>query len=122
MRAAGGLPAPAGHLHLTGGGADEDDALQLLDELGASQEDQPSGGGAEGRLPLVFQALGRDKVTVRVQPNRPLSLAMEKFSNYAAGAGWGTVSKFMFDGERLRGEDTPADLDMEADEVIDVYM
>jgi hypothetical protein len=73
-------------------------------------------------LPLVFQAQGHDKVTVRVQRGQPLSHAMDTFTKYAAQQGWGKVTKFMFDGEKLDGNDTPEDLEMEADEVIDVYL
>lgn len=118
------LPRPPG-LDLTGADDPEDPAL-LLETLGASQPDPAAAAAAAGgegdRLPLVFQAQGHDKVTVRVQPHQPLSHGMDIFTKYATDKGWGRVVKFMFDGEKLSGEDTPEDLGIEAEEVIDVYL
>jgi hypothetical protein len=93
----------------------------LLEELAASQPDAAGSSGVH-KVPLVFQAQGHDKVTVRVQPSQPLSRAMEAFSSYAAEQGWGRAVKFMFDGEKLSGEDSAQDLDMEAEDVVDVYL
>jgi hypothetical protein len=71
----------------------------------------------------VFQAQGHDrKVTVMVQRNAPISQGMERFAKHAAEQGWGRVEKYMFDGERIPGDDTPEDLGMEEDDVIDVYL
>lgn len=120
-------PFPAGRMGPTGGA---EDPASLLDELTASQPDPASApaaepaaaGGNDGKLPLVFQAQGHDKVTVRVQRSQPLSHAMDTFTKYAAQHGWGRVTKFMFDGDKLNGVETPEDLGMDADEVIDVYL
>jgi hypothetical protein len=109
-----------------------EDPNSLLDDLEASQPDPaaaaraPAAGGAAAddadKLPLVFQAQGHDKITIRVQRNQPLSQAMEICRKYAAEEGWGRVSKFAFDGEVVNGTDTAEDLDMEADDVVDVYV
>lgn len=123
-----GGPSPAGRVDLTG-----EDPNSLFDDLVASQPDPtaaaahaPAAGGAAAddadKLPLVFQAQGQDKITIRVQRNQPLSHAMDICRKYAADKGWGRVSKFMFDGENMSGGDTPEDLDMDADDVIDVYL
>lgn len=132
------LPADAAPFQVPRGGLANggEDPNSLLDDLVASQPEPaaaartPAGGGsaaagaadAEGKLPLVFQAQGHDKVTVMVQRDQPLSEAMEKVTKYAAENGWGRVSKFVFDDEKLSGQDTPEDLGMEEDEVIDVYL
>jgi hypothetical protein len=119
---------PAGRVDLTG-----EDPTSLLDDLEASQPDPaaaalhaPATGGAAAddadKLPLVFQAQGHDKITIRVQRNQPLSQALEICRKYATDQGWGRVSKFAFDGENLNGSDTAEDLDMEADDVVDVYV
>jgi hypothetical protein len=105
-----------------------DDPSLLLEELGGSQLDAeglgggPAVGPEEPKLELVFQAQGRDDVTVRVTRTQPLQHAMDKFSAYAEEQGWGRVLRFMFDGEALAGGDTPEDLDLDGGEKVDVYL
>lgn len=106
----------------------DEDSLLLLEELGGSQLDAeglaggPQGGAEEPKLELVFQAQGRDDVTVRVTRTQPLRQAMDKFSAYAEEQGWGRVLKFMFDGDQLNGDDTPEDYDLDGGEKVDVYL
>jgi hypothetical protein len=115
---------------------DPHDIDSILEDAGAGaqQPQQPGaaaaaagggGGNADegGKLALKFKTQGCDDVTVNVRPGEPLAAALDKFRAYAAAQGWGTVQKFVSpDGDRLTGEETAADLDLDNDDIIEYHL
>jgi hypothetical protein len=113
------------------------DIDSILEDVGAGPQQQQQAGTAAaaaacggagdaddgGKLALKFKTQGCEDVTVFVRPGEPLAAALDKFRAYAAKQGWGTVQKFVSpDGDRLTGEETAADLDLENDDIIEYHL
>jgi len=75
----------------------------------------------DGRIELKIQSSDRKNVEfLRVRPNDRFEVMMTK---YAEKLGVKLESiRFMFDGEKLNGFDTPEDLDLEGGECIDAHL
>ncbi len=59
---------------------------------------------------------------MRIGVSQPLSRLFEKYQQAGQAAGWlppGTAVIFKFDGDRLKGTETPTSLDLEEGDVID---
>ncbi len=70
-------------------------------------------------LKVRSQARG-SQVVISIRPEEPMSVLMQKYADAASL----DISKlvFRFDGDNLEDDDTPASLDLEGGECIDVYI
>lgn len=111
----------------------EDLTFDIDDVVGSDdlETGQPAAGGAapgggdadEGRVALKFKTQGNEDVTVRVRACEPLAKAMASFREYVVQQGWGAVDKFLSpDGEKLSGEETAQELELEDGDIIEVYL
>jgi hypothetical protein len=116
---------------------DIDSILQAAGAAGGEQQQQhngasaAAGAGAAGqgdadvgtKLALTFRTQGCDDVTVRVKPGETLAAALDRFRGYVQQQGWGTVQKFLSpDGDKLSGEETAVELDLEDGDTIEYYL
>lgn len=86
------------------------------DEDDESDDDSP--GGERVRLKLRFEDKHKKEKTYTIGMNDPLSKIIDAFSDFMEMDA--DSLRFDFDGDILEGDQTPADLDMEDDDLIDV--
>ncbi len=80
------------------------------------------GGGDDGKLLINVQLAGGHTIKVRLAPGEPCSRVAEAVASYAAAHKLMAPDqrvKLEFDGEILRGGETPAQLGMEDDDAVD---
>ena len=99
----------------------DDDSEDMSLPAAAAAADGANGAPAdEGKLSLNFKTQGCEDVTVLVVPHEPLQAALDKFRQYVRTQGWGSVSRFEFDGDKLTGEESAQDLGLDTDDIIEV--
>lgn len=80
----------------------------------------------EVKLPLVVQCFINNAVvtnTLQMAASKPLQRLFDTWQRFAVGQEWVTPATnltFRFDGDVLKGDETPEELDLEGEEVIDV--
>uniref|UniRef100_A0A7E4VHP8 Small ubiquitin-related modifier n=1 Tax=Panagrellus redivivus TaxID=6233 RepID=A0A7E4VHP8_PANRE len=80
-----------------------------------------AGGDAQGQDYIKLKVVGQDANEVHFRVKYGTSMAKLKKS-YAERTGVNIASlRFLFDGRRIGDEDTPKTLEMEEDDVIEVY-
>uniref|UniRef100_A0A914PAH8 Small ubiquitin-related modifier n=1 Tax=Panagrolaimus davidi TaxID=227884 RepID=A0A914PAH8_9BILA len=85
------------------------------------QQPAPSGDGAQPQDYIKLKVVGQDSNEVHFRVKYGTSMAKLKKS-YAERTGVNINSlRFLFDGRRIGDEDTPKTLEMEEDDVIEVY-
>ncbi len=74
---------------------------------------------------VLLKLRTRDQDTkMRIEPSKPFGKLFESFKRHAVQKGWadeGAKFTYIFDGDVLKEDDTPADLDVEDDTVIEVH-
>jgi small ubiquitin-related modifier len=86
------------------------------------QQPAPSGDGAQPQDYIKLKVVGQDSNEVHFRVKYGTSMAKLKKS-YAERTGVNINSlRFLFDGRRIGDEDTPKTLEMEEDDVIEVYL
>jgi hypothetical protein len=90
----------------------------------AAAGDDVSGGAAAEGVELVFRC-SSGSLKLQVPKEGPLGPAMEQFTAQAVQQGWlaaGKAAKFKFDGDRVTEEQTPSELDVDDEDIIDVVL
>jgi len=75
----------------------------------------------DDQIELKVRSQARNsQVVVSIRPEEPMSILMQKYADAASL----DITKlvFRFDGDNLEDDDTPASLDLEGGECIDVYI
>lgn len=76
----------------------------------------------EQKVQLVVQCKDHKK-TMQMSTSKPLQRLFDAWKKFAEEEGWieaDTKLRFVFDGDPLSGEETPAELSLEAEDVIEV--
>ena len=76
----------------------------------------------EHKIQLVVQCKDHKK-TMAMASSKPLQRLFDAWKGFAVGEGWiaaDTHLRFAFDGDPLKGTETPAELGLEAEDVIEV--
>lgn len=101
-------------------GPDDDPAE--ADEPGQQEPPEPPP-ESDAKVLLVCKTQRHGTVKLRLRKGDPMSKLFSAFQLHAERRGWvkeGAEMRFEFDGERLSGKETPASLEAEDDDVIDV--
>lgn len=99
---------------------DEDQIDVFLDQVGGSdQEIKPEGSGDSAITLRVREATG-EETAFKVKKSTKMSKIIETFASRKGLSV--NVLRFMYDGKRIKAEDTPKMLEMEDDDQIDVVL
>jgi hypothetical protein len=85
----------------------------------------PGGAPADGKLTLCVQLAADVRLKVRIAPGDPMSKLFTTVQQHMLKKGAmreGQAVRFIFDGDVLRGGQTPEELDMEGDELVEVQV
>jgi len=93
----------------------------MSDEQGTAGNEAPAGGADAAGEYIKLKVVGQDSNEVHFRVKMTTSMAKLKRS-YADRIGAAPNSlRFLFDGRRINDDDTPKSMEMENDDVIEVY-
>ncbi|XP_014674276.1 PREDICTED: small ubiquitin-related modifier 1-like [Priapulus caudatus] len=87
----------------------------------SDQESKQDGGGDQGSEYIKLKVIGQDQGEIHFKVKMTTNLGKLKKS-YSERVGMPASSlRFLFDGRRINDDDTPKQLEMENEDVIEVY-
>ena len=109
---------------MCGHAASDDDEVEVEEVVATTTKDCAEQSAVEeDKIMLAIKsAINQGGQKMRIGVNQPLSRLFTGYQQAGEAAGWlppGTAVTFKFDGDRLRGTETPTSLDLEEGDVID---
>lgn len=105
---------------------DTQDEVMLVEDTHGDEylNNYPADDGSAEKVTIIIEERHGNQLSVKIGRKDPLKKAMDAFTSHAVSQGWATHAgsmKFKFDGDYLKGNETPEGLDMENGDKIDVF-
>ncbi|BDA50987.1 hypothetical protein COCOBI_17-2060 [Coccomyxa sp. Obi] len=101
---------------------DEEEVEEVVATTTTKDSAEQSAADEQKVMLTIKSAKNQGGQKMRIGVNQPLSRLFTAYQQAGQAAGWlppGTAVTFKFDGDRLKGIETPTSLDLEEDDVID---